>query len=438
MTTDTSALRVESRALVAFGKERYEDAVTYSAVRRYLGDIGAIPAAAWGTLEGISDKLNRDWATALGSRLSEANIARNEMERIADGLMQIAADYEGTDLDISTDFDLFNRDLGPYLPLGDGYGNSVRVRPGGAGILSQPHDRRLPDDRPVVVIPEGNDRLGATRNERLPRTREVEEPITIGSTDGNNLGFTGGRTTYYENGEGDRLDTFIHEHRDTLLQLEAILIELGTGDRLPLTDLMVHAWRSAPKVIWNRADLVHSAAGTYAELRAEMDAELKNLKLYWDGSAAQAFGQYADRASAYLLQLETQARWLAEEGKKAASMLEGLRNAYASLGYQHIGTLIDVLKGYIEAVNGLFSSCSNPEAAVQKAVQEFVTFLLVAERQYVEAMADLIKVDEQERKERPDLGTRGHNTTPFPQAEVGGTAWLNGGGWSPKPDRPAT
>ncbi|MFG1677907.1 hypothetical protein [Micromonospora sp. NPDC049282] len=438
MTTDTSALRVESRALVAFGKERYEDAVTYSAMRRYLGDIGAVPVAAWGTLEGISEKLNRDWATALGSRLSEATIARNEMERIADGLMQIAADYEGTDLDVATDFDVFNQDLGPYLPLGEGYGDSVRVRPGGAGIVSRPHDRRLPDDQPVVVIPEGNDRLGATRSERLPRTREVEEPITIGSSDGNNLGFTGGRTTYYENGEGDRLDTFIHEHRDTLLQLEAILIELGTGDRLPLTDLMVHAWRSAPKVIWNRADLLHSAAGTYAELRAEMDAELKNLKLYWDGSAAQAFGQYADRAVAYLTQLETQTRWLAEEGKKAASMLEGLRNAYASLGYQHIGTLIDVLKGYIEAVNGLFSSCSNPEAAVQKVVQEFVTFLLVAERQYVEAMADLIKIDEQERKERPDLGTRSHNTTPFPQAGVGGTAWLNGSGWTPKADRPAT
>ncbi|PYC62796.1 hypothetical protein C7C45_32765 [Micromonospora arborensis] len=437
MTTDTSALRVESRALVAFGVERYEDAVTYSAVRRYLGDVGAIPVGAWGTLDGISDKLNRDWVTALGSRLSEADIARNEMERIADGLMQIAADYEGTELDVATNFDVFNRDLGLYLPLGDGYGNGVRVRPGGAGILSQPPERRLPDDRPVVVIPEGNDRLGATRNERLPRTRVVEEPITIGSSDGNNLGFSGGRTTHYENGEGDQLDTFIHEHRDTLLQLEAILIELGTGQRLPLTDLMVHAWRSAPKVIWNRADLVHSAAGTYAELRAEMDGELKNLKLYWDGSAAQAFGQYAERASAYLVQLETQARWLAEEGKKAASMLEGLRNAYASLGYQHIGTLIDALKGYIEAVNGLFSSCSSPEKALLDTVRTFVTYLLDTERQYVQAMSDLIKVDEQERKERPDLGTRGHDTTPFPQAGVGGTAWADRGSWVPRPGRPA-
>lgn len=437
MTTDTSALRVETRALVAFGMERYEDAVTYSAVGRYLGDVGSIPAAAWGTLEGISEKLNRDWATALGSRITEANTARNEMERMADGLMQIAADYEGTELDVATNFDVMNRDLLPYLPLGDGYGSSVRVRPGGAGILSQPHDRRLPDDQPVVVIPDGNDRLGATRNEKLPRTREVEEPITIGSTDGNNLGFSGGRTTYYENGEGDQLDTFIHEYRDTLLQLEAILIELGTGERLPLTNLMVHAWRSSPKIIRNRADLVHSAANTYAELRAEMDGELKNLKLYWEGSASQAFSQYADRASSYLAQLEAQTRWLAEEGKKAASMLEGLRNAYAGLGYQHIGTLISALKSYIEAVNGLFSSCSNPEKALLDTVHTFISYLLDAERLHVEAMSDLIKIDEQERKERPDLGTRGHDTTPFPQAEVGADAWADRSNWAPRSDRPA-
>jgi hypothetical protein len=111
MTTDSSALRVESRALVAFGVERYEDAVTYSAVNRYLGDVGSIPAAAWGTLEGVSERLNRDWVTALDCRVSEAITAHNEMERMADGLMQIAADYEGTELDVATNFDVMNRDL---------------------------------------------------------------------------------------------------------------------------------------------------------------------------------------------------------------------------------------------------------------------------------------------------------------------------------------
>lgn len=437
MTADRSALRVETQALVGFGVERHEDAVACSAVRRYLTDVGSIPAAAWGTLEGISAKLGRDWAIALGNRITEAAVIHDEMERMADGLVQIAADYEGTDLDLATDFDLMNRDLLPYLPLGDGYGAHVRVRPGGAGILAAPRRSQLPGDQPLLVIPDGNERLAATRGERLPRTRVVEEPLVIGSTDGNDITISGGRTTYYDNGEGDKLDTFLQEHRSTLLQLEAILIELGTGERLPLSDLMVHAWRSAPGVIRNRSDLVHSAANTYRELRADLDGELKNLKLYWEGSAAAAFGHYADSAMAYLNDVAAQAQWLAEEGKKAATMLEGLRNAYASLGYQHIGTLIEALKSYLGAVNGLFSACANPETALLDVVHTFVSYLLDAERRYVEEMSDLVQIDEQARRERPDLGTRAHDTTPFPRPEVGGDAWADRGHWLPRPDRPA-
>ncbi|ASW58028.1 hypothetical protein CIK06_26375 [Plantactinospora sp. KBS50] len=437
MTTDTSALRVESRALLAFGVGRYRDAVVYSAVRRYLGDVGSIPSAAWGTLDGISGKLNRDWGTALAGRLAEAKSVGDETSRMADGIIQVAADYEGTDLAVATTFALVNRDLSPYLPLGDGYGTTVRARPGGVGVLAGPPERRLPDDQPVVRIPPDNDRLLAIRSETLPRIREVEEPITIGSTDGNDLWFSGGHTTYYENGAGDQLDTFIHEYRDMLLQLEAVLIELGTGERLPLTDLMIHAWRSAPGIIHNRADLVHSAANTYAELNARMGGDLASLNHYWEGAAAQALDEYAGRVSTYLSQIEAQARWLADEGKKAATMLEGLRNAYASLGYQHIDTLINALKTYIDAVNGLFASCSNPEKALLDTVHTFVYYLLDAERLHVEAISDLIRIDEQERKERPDLGTRGHDSTPFPDITVGVDAWADRRGWGPRADLPA-
>lgn len=65
MSTELEELRAESRALVTFGVARYEDSVVFSAVRRYLVDVGQIPTGAWGTLPGISDKLRRDWATAL-------------------------------------------------------------------------------------------------------------------------------------------------------------------------------------------------------------------------------------------------------------------------------------------------------------------------------------------------------------------------------------
>ncbi|WP_431884087.1 hypothetical protein [Micromonospora gifhornensis] len=432
MSTDISTFAVETRALVAFGVERYEDATCYSAIRRYLTDIGSIPRSAWGTLDGVSDKLGRDWAAALDSRVREANTARDEMDRMADGLLQIAADYEGTDLHVSTSFDVVNRDLLPYLPLADGYGNPIRVRPGGAGILAPPHHRMQPGDAPVLTIPDDNDRLTATRNEALPHTRVVEEPLRIHS----NFALSGGRTTYYENGGGDHLDTFINEHRSTLLQLEALLIELGTGERLPLSDLMIHAWRSAPPIIRNRADLIHSVANTYGELRAEMAGELANLKLYWECTAAQAFTHYADRAITYLTQLEAQARWLADEGKRAASMLEGLRNAYASLGYEQISILITALNTYLDAINSPFAACTHPEKAFLDVVNTFIGYLRDAEKRHVDAMASLIKVDEQERKERPDLGTRSHDTTPFPHAQVGAGAWTDRNAWKPRPDRP--
>ncbi|MFI6785665.1 hypothetical protein [Micromonospora sp. NPDC050276] len=60
-----------------------------------------------------------------------------------------------------------------------------------------------------------------------------------------------------------------------------------------------------------------------------------------------------------------------------------------------------------------------------------------ASKYQMEAMAELIKIDEQERKERPDLGTRGHDTTPFPQPKVGQNAWSDPINWAPRPSKPA-
>jgi len=435
MPKDLDNLHVETRALAAYGVERYEDAVTYAAVRWYLSAVGAVPAAAWGTLPDISDQLRRDWATAVGNRIAEAGTIHDEMNRMSDGLLQVATDYEHTDLDLALSFDVVNRDLTPYLPVADGYADAIRTRQGGVGALPQPMYPRLPDDQPTPVIPPNNERLTALRHETLPTTRIVEEPIVI-SSDGEGLGISGGRTTYYENGIGDRLDDFVQEHRSTLLQLEALLTELGTGQRLPLSDLIVHAWRTQPAIIRNRADLFHSAANTYAELTAEMRAETARLKLYWEGAAATAFAQYADTAAGHLDQLRDQAAWLAEEGKKAAALLEGLRNAYAATGYERIGTLIQALQDYRNHVAGLFSACSNPEKAIIDAAAFFTDYLTAAEQRHVQALADLIKIDEQTRQERPDLGTRGHDTIPFPRPEVGANAWTDHHAWQPAPDRP--
>ncbi|MEJ3745770.1 hypothetical protein WEI85_21070 [Actinomycetes bacterium KLBMP 9797] len=434
MITDVSQLRVEARALVSFGVERYEDAVVYAALRRYLLDVGGVPSAAWGTLPDVSGDLRKGWATALGARVDEAGAARDGLEQMADKILQAATDYVGADLELAVEFDLVNRDVTGYLPISEGYARAVHIRQGGDGVLPQPTYRRLPDDRPAPVFPPNNDRLNGIRHEELPTTRVVEAPIVI-SSDGDRLGISGGSTTIYENGEGDWLDQFVQEHRSTLLQLEALITQLSTDHRLPLNDLIVHAWRTAPKIIHNRADLMHSVANTYRELRTEMNQEVEQLQLHWEGTGVLAFRQYANAVGNYLAELEKQAQWLAEEGKKAADQLEGLRNAYAETGYERIGQLVQAVEEYWASVANRFSACANPEQALIQAIGAFVGALLKSEAHYVSALAELVRIDEQERAERPDLGSRAHDPIPFPRIEVDADAWSR---WSHEYWRPSS
>jgi hypothetical protein len=430
------ALRVETQALAAYGTERYEDAVTCGAIHRYLNHVGSIPTSAWGTLPGVSDKLARDWRTALEYRVDEAIDARDEMDRLADVLLQIAADIEGTDIVNATTFDLENQDLAPYLPTAAGYDAQVRSRPGGAGVVVTPptqHDR----ERPPLVIPPENTRLASVGNEVLPSTRIVEEPITLGTSTGEDLTISGGRTTYFENGGGDGLDRFVQQYRGNLLLLEAMLVEIGTGLRMPLSDLIMNAWSSSPATIRNRADLLHSVANTYETVRVNMEEETKNLASYWDGVSSDAFTRHAQSRSAWIGQIKAQASWLAEEGKKAATMLEGLRNAYASAGYERMDSLLGAMQEYIGRARGLFSPCSKAEEKLLEVATAFIDTMIEYEQRAIREAVEIIKIAEQERKERPDLGTRGHDAVPPPAPAVGGSAWADRGGWSATPKGPA-
>jgi hypothetical protein len=306
--TQLETLRTESRALIECGRERFEDSVVAQAIARYLSDVGAVPAQAWGTLP-ISATLRTEWTSALDNRITEAQAVHTETAGMADGLMQIAADYEGTDLQVATNFDATTADLQPYLAATDGYSPEMAARRGGAGVVNtwSSHDRS-DHYRPDVQIPAGNDRLTATRGEKLPSVRVVANPyIEIGTSDGNDFAFSGGNQTFYDNGDGDALDRFLQEYKDVLLQLEAFIQEIQTGHRLPLTDLIIHAWRSAPKVIMNRADLVFSASNTYDEMRTKLDGDTDRLALYWEGAAAAAYGIYAKTTSTYLNAVKTEA-----------------------------------------------------------------------------------------------------------------------------------
>ena len=434
--TDPGTLRVEIRALAAYGTERYEDAVTCGAIRRFLGHVGAIPDRAWGNLPDVSAKLARDWRTALDYRVDEAIAARDEMDRMADVLLQAAADIEGTDIVNATTFDVSNQDLAPFVPTADGYRNQVRTQPGGAGIAAEPRHGRDGFERAELVIPPENTRLVSVGREVLPSTRVTEAPLTLGTSSGQDLLISGGRTTYYENGGGDALDRFVQRYRGDLLLLEGILVELGTDQRMPLSDLIMNAWSSSPGLISNRADLLHSVANTYRTVRVDMEQETRNLDTYWDGVAAEAFTRHAQSRITWIEQIEAQASWLAEEGRKAANLLEGLRNQYADAGYERIDELLQAMKDYVDSVGSVFSPCSDAEGKLVSVAGVFIQTLIGSERLALGELERMIEIDEQERKERPNLGTRGHDALRPPDPALGGDNWADRGGWTPSPDRP--
>jgi hypothetical protein len=110
---------------------------------------------------------------------------------------------------------------------------------------------------------------------------------------------------------------------------------------------------------------------------------------------------------------------------------------YQAVTHGNIGNLIRAMTEYFDKVNAAFSACANPEKSFLDVVDDFIGALSQAEAAHVGALAELIKIDEQVRRERPDIGSRGHDVTPFPRQDIGADAWSDPDGWIPAPNRPA-
>src|SRR5687768_9381522 len=82
------------------------------------------------------------------------------------------------------------------------------------------------------------------------------------------------------------------------------------------------------------------------------------------------------------------------------------------------------------------AACSLAEEKLVAVADEFISFMIESERRAIALAADLIKIDEQERKERADLGTRSHDALRPPASAVGTDVWTDRHGWAPHPKRP--
>jgi hypothetical protein len=419
-------LSTELQALVNNGKERYEDSIVSDAIKTYIGHVGAVPDFAWGKMP-WSAKWKTDWHTAVEARTTEAGTIRDALGTTGSNLIQVASDYSHSDIEATLDFDISteNSALTPFLKGTRKAGDTVSGHPGGhAG--PPPY---FPGGGYTVDIPNsGDDNKKLNYLWKDGRLNNV--PAEMGPP-----GFEHSYNSTIQGletpGHGD-LTKFVNEHYQTLTQAENIVEQYGGGlAQLPSRDFIDDVREAYPGVIKNRADLMNVVKNNYEEMRREMALETDTLKLYWASpSASQAYFIHANNLLKYLDSVAVEAGWLATEGKKAGDTIDKLMLAYAKVGYEKIGTLIDQIKAVTDAANSMTGSVSDPVKAVQATLNYMVTTMLADWKAANEAAKSMLNVTDTAISGQPELGSIEHNAKPFPQDGAGGQ-WTNGSQWQP-------
>lgn len=419
-------LSVELQALVNNGKERYEDSIVADAIKTYIGHVGAIPDFAWGKMP-WSGKWKADWHTAVEARITEAGTMRDTLGTTGSNLLQVAADYSHADIEATLDFDISSENAGltPFMLGTKKAGDSVSTHPGGhAG--PPPY---FPGGNYGVNIPD-NTPDGKRLNFLWKDGRLNNIPAEAGPP-GFQHSFTPMIQALETPGHGD-LTKFVNEHYETLTQAENIVEQYGGGlAQLPSRDFIDQVIDAYPGVIKNRADLMYIAKNNYDEMRKEMASETDTLKLYWASeSASQAYFVHANNILKYFDSVAGELTWMADEGKKAADTIDKLMLAYAKVGYEKIGTLIDQIKAVTDAANSLTGSVEDPVKALTASLNYMVTTMLADWKTANEQAKSMLNITDAAISGQPNLGTSSHDAKPFPQDGAGGQ-WTNGSGWKP-------
>ncbi|GAB1646713.1 hypothetical protein [Krasilnikovia sp. MM14-A1259] len=418
--TGHGTLQVATDAMVNYGREQYEDAATYHAAAIYIGRNGQIPAGAWGELP-WSAYWQQRWEKGLDHRIREARLMADHTGEHAAAMLKATADYTETDIQVALNFDLDNPYLRPYVSAYAGLPASTGVyRPGVGGsaplFASGPIQFSPPTD-----LEEFRKLVG----ERLPGRDFV--PCTTSNPTGVDL---------HSGVSGDNLDAFVAEYGEDLLCSEYVAEQKSPGAPRPFTDFILPAWRCAPGVIRNRAELLFACTRAYKECADAMKSDIGRVRDQWfSPGAALAWYRQAMSRHQYLTDINAELTWTADQGIQAANLLEGMRNKFAEFGHQRAKQIIELAKAVIhygaDQLGGIGNCKSDPVKALTGALTGFLDLLYLEQSQRHDQAIGLIGIDEQRRKEQGDPGTLAHDTLPFPKGSPG--EWGNGKQWVANP-----
>ncbi|MFD0518956.1 hypothetical protein [Paractinoplanes durhamensis] len=406
-------LQVAVQALQRYGREQFEDAAIYNALRNYLLYVGTVPEGAWGELPWSATWRDR-WALGLEHRAAEAQLISEHTGEHAAAILKVAADYTDTDQQVALNFDLQNEYVSPFLAAyGGGYTSTGVYKPGTDG--GAPYF----DSPTVFTRPDNTDEFKKLNAERMAGDSDTLMPCTVSNPAG--INFSAGMV-------GDELDHFVEQYGEDMLCTEYIARQRDYDGALPFTDYILPAWRSLPGLIRNRAELLYPAQHAYTECYDEMKLDIATVRDNWfSPGAALAWFRQANAHLNYLDAISDEVKWLGDQGIAAATLVEGLRNRYAEYGHNRAKDCIELAKAVLDAeadmLGGIGDCKTNPVKALGSALKGFANVLFIELRQKHDAAINLINVDEQRRKEQTDPGTLAHDTHPFPEANPG---WANG------------
>lgn len=427
--TDILDLPEGPQVLATHGVERWKDSYVADVLRYYLPFIGAIPDSAWGDIP-FAAPWKQGWATQIENRVTEATTLRNKLGEIGGNLIYAAAIYSDSDLNAAVD-------VSNAAPASDGVLQAwLDPQYSGTKISVDPNDDPpRPDysDGPPenFEFPEGD-------GQDTERLSYLEHDVNLGETfitapDSGPMDWEVALSQMPDTPGRIKLDQFIQEgHYAKIFDGVSIVIANGfTLDGSNPIKIFDECWSAQPKIIINRAELVHVVARNYANVNSRMEQGVTRLKDLWSSQGgAQAYFALSTSVTGYLDDIEAQATWLAEEGRNAGNAIDKLLLAYANVGYEHIGTIIEKMQAYNDAVNGTFADVKTPAEALFNALKGLGDVLLNEERSANDmAQAESQVADAADHS--VELDSSKGNAEVFPEGDDGYGVDDIDSGWSP-------
>jgi hypothetical protein len=365
----TGTLNVETAALVRQATGRHSDALACDAIGHYVGHVGAVPDAAWGSLA-WAQKWKTEWHDAVQDRITEAGQASERLGDVGETLYQVAADYAHTDISVATDFSAISGT--PIMAFVDalehpaaatahpgGHLNAPTAYTGGNYTVSIPDTSPTNHDLNILFHDAGINQEdlwpAGTDLSQTPRGKLRAEMMSEGRK---------------------KLWEFIGDWANDLGNAETIVRQWGLVTGESSLDFINQASDAWPQIIANRANLLKLGANAYRDLQTTMAGQVKDLQQYWTSpGAAGAYSIYADSLGDYYATIADNLQWLGEEGEKAANTIDQLQLDFANLGYAHIEIIAAQLQAYLDAANSISHAVDDPLKGLADAVTGLVSSL---------------------------------------------------------------